>query len=155
MIAQRLAKWVIVLQGNDGLWELIEVPPEDVGSIMDCVTSPVKAFAPSRWSVKGYLELFYPLLRARKAEYALDIGRYGRCKPLVVNAATRRLTLFLQKDTTFGYHDWHVAVYVAFAGLVEERYRNVRIGYASDEGYAKDAADLRFCVQPERVSDCM
>jgi hypothetical protein len=48
-----------------------------------------------------------------------------------------RLTLFFQVHAAFCDYDGHVAVDVAFPVLVEQRYSNVRIGYALDEGYTE------------------
>jgi hypothetical protein len=59
-----------------------------------------------------------------------------------------RLTLFLQVHAAFCDHDWHVAVDVAFSVLVEQRYRNVRVWYALDKGYAEYAWKCSLCVQP-------
>jgi hypothetical protein len=43
----------------------------------------------------------------------------------------------LQVHAAFCDYDGHVAVDVAFPVLVEQRYSNVRIGYALDEGYTE------------------
>jgi hypothetical protein len=59
-----------------------------------------------------------------------------------------RLTLFLQVHAAFCDHDWHVAVDVALSVLVEQRYRNVRVWYALDKGYAEYAWKCSLCVQP-------
>ena len=78
MVAQRLSERIIVLQGDDGLGELVEVPSENIGSVVDGVASPVQTLSPARGRVEGHLELFYSFLRARQAEYALDIGRWSQ-----------------------------------------------------------------------------
>jgi hypothetical protein len=57
-----------------------------------------------------------------------------------------RLTLFLQVHATLCDHDRHVAVDVTLSVLVEQRYRNVRIWYALDKGYAEDAWKCSLCV---------
>jgi hypothetical protein len=55
------------------------------------------------------------------------------------------LTFFFQEDTTLGDHNRYVAIYVAFAMFVEERNRNVGVGYTLDEGYTKYALLCSFC----------
>lgn len=54
------------------------------------------------------------------------------------------LTLFLQENTAFGDDDWNVTVDVTLAVLVEQRYGDVRIGYALYEGHTKDAREGGF-----------
>jgi hypothetical protein len=48
-----------------------------------------------------------------------------------------RLTLLLQVHAAFCDYDGHIAVDVALPVLVEQRYGDVRVRYALDEGYAK------------------
>ena len=64
MAAQGLAERVVVLQWDDGFWEVVEVATKDVGSIVDGVACPVEAFAISWWGVKGSLELLDSLFQA-------------------------------------------------------------------------------------------
>lgn len=67
------------------------------------------------------------------------------------------LTFLLQKHATLGDYDWDVAIDVALAVLVEQRYRYIRVRYALDEGYSKYALccfcwkDVSDCVQQEGV----
>lgn len=63
-----------------------------------------------------------------------------------------RITLLLEKHSAFGNDDWHVAVYVAFAVLVEEGDGDVCVGYTLDERDAEDAWYYGvFCVDSVSV----
>jgi hypothetical protein len=55
------------------------------------------------------------------------------------------LTLLLQIYAAFCDYDRHVAVDVALPVLVEQRYGDIRVGYALNEGYSKYAC-LDLCV---------
>lgn len=60
--AERLAEGVVVLQGDDGLREVVEVTAEDICSIVHSIACPVESFAVPRRGVKCSLELFDSLL---------------------------------------------------------------------------------------------
>jgi hypothetical protein len=79
VIPQRLSKRIVVLERNDGFGQLVEVPSEDIGSIVYCIASPIETLTPSGRRVKGYFQLFDSLLGASKAEYTLDVGRWNEC----------------------------------------------------------------------------
>lgn len=62
VVAQWLSEAVVVVERNDGLWEMVEVPTEDVGCIVDCIACPVQTLAVARWGVERDLQLLDPLL---------------------------------------------------------------------------------------------
>ena len=72
-----VSKGIVVLQGDYGLREVVEVAAQNVGGIMHRVAGPVQALSISRRGVEGRLEFLYPLLRAGQAKDALDIGCCG------------------------------------------------------------------------------
>ena len=49
------------------------------------------------------------------------------------------LTFLLQEHAALGDYDWYVAIDIALAVLVEQRYRYVCVRYALDEGYTEYA----------------
>jgi hypothetical protein len=57
-----------------------------------------------------------------------------------------RLTFLFQVDTALRDYNRNVTVDVALPVFVEQRYRNVCIGYALDEGYTEDAWERGLCV---------
>lgn len=58
-----------------------------------------------------------------------------------------RLTLFFKEYTALCNYNRDVAIDVALAMLVEERYGDIRIGYALNEGDAKYAREGGFYAQ--------
>jgi hypothetical protein len=65
-----------------------------------------------------------------------------------------QLTLLLEIDAAFCDYYGHVAVDVALSVFVEQRYGNVRIGYALDEGYAKNSWECVYVQGEMSVSGC-
>ena len=57
VVAQRLAEGVIVLQRNNGLREIVEVPAQDVRGVVHCVASPIESLAISWWGIECGLQL--------------------------------------------------------------------------------------------------
>lgn len=57
VISQRLTKGIIVLQRNNGLWEVVEVATQNIGCVVHGVACPVEAFAVAWRGVKCSLEL--------------------------------------------------------------------------------------------------
>ena len=76
IVLQRLSEAVVKLKRDDGFWELVEIPTENVCGIVHRVARPVQALAISVGRVELCLELFDALLGATKAEYSFDVGRY-------------------------------------------------------------------------------
>jgi hypothetical protein len=77
--SQRISEAVVEIEGYYGLGQLVEVSPQDVGSVVDCVSRPVQAFAIAVRRVKDLLQLLDALLRSAQAEYAFDVGRCKTC----------------------------------------------------------------------------
>lgn len=50
-----------------------------------------------------------------------------------------RLTLFFQKYTAFGHHDWNVAVDIALPFVVEQADCNIGVAYTLLQRYTKYA----------------
>jgi hypothetical protein len=74
VVAERLAKALVEVQGYYRLRQLIKVPPKNIGGIMDSVSSPIKAFTKTIRCVKLVLQFFDTLFRTGKAEYTFDVG---------------------------------------------------------------------------------
>ena len=58
MVAYGLPKAVVVAQRNNGLWQMVEVPTQNVGCIVHSVACPVQTLAISWWSIECNLEFF-------------------------------------------------------------------------------------------------
>lgn len=64
MTSERISTTFIEGEGNDRLWELIQISTQDIGCIVDSVPCPVKAFAIAIGRVENDLELFDAFCRA-------------------------------------------------------------------------------------------
>lgn len=64
MTSERISATFIEGEGNDRLWQLIEISTQDVGCIVDSVPCPVKSFAIAIGRVKQRLELLDTFCRA-------------------------------------------------------------------------------------------
>jgi hypothetical protein len=65
-----------------------------------------------------------------------------------------QLTLLLEIDTAFRDYYWDVAVDVALSVLVEQRYCDIRIWYALDEGYTENSWKWVYVQREMSVNVC-
>lgn len=55
MTSERISATFVEGEGDDRLWQLIQIPPQDIGCIVDSVSRPVKSFAIAIRRVKKHL----------------------------------------------------------------------------------------------------
>lgn len=133
-----------MLKRNDGFWKIIEVSPKNVGRIMDGIASPVQTLSVSRRGIKRGPELLYSLLGASQPEDAFYI-RGCESSATYISRAQLNLTLFFKINTALSDYDGNIAIDIALAVLVKQRYGDVGVGDALDERHTKYA--LRdFCI---------
>lgn len=58
MMPQWIAESVVEIEGDNGLWELVEIASQDVGSIMDSIASPIETLTIALRRVESSLQLF-------------------------------------------------------------------------------------------------
>lgn len=77
VVLERVAEAFVELERDDRFGQLVEVPTQDVGGIVDGVATPVEPLSVAIGRVKGNAQFLDALLGATETEDALDVSSYG------------------------------------------------------------------------------
>lgn len=77
VILKRVTEAFVELERDDGFGQLVEVPAQNVGSVVDRVATPVETLSIAVGRVECNTQFLDALLGSTEAEDALYIGSYG------------------------------------------------------------------------------